>query len=94
MSLITTLMWVSFSIYYAVTNKPPTIVSSEIAEPLQPKLDTEAIGQIESRLLLNDSQIPDNPTTGTAIAEQTPNPTTPIPTTEPPDQENFTQQSI
>lgn len=57
LTLITAVMWISFSVYSAFTKKPNSVVPNEVISPITPKLDTETIKQIETRLFLDDSQI-------------------------------------
>lgn len=64
LTLITVVMWVSFSIYHAVGKKPDVKVPTEVSKPLSPTLDVEVINMIESRSYLDDSQIPQNVVTG------------------------------
>jgi len=74
LTLITSLMWISFNIYRALTSKAPPSVPGEVSEPLTPSLDKDAINQIEGKLFLNDAQIPDNVVTGTPPASAAPTP--------------------
>jgi hypothetical protein len=70
LTLITAVMWISLNIYSAITSTPSPVVQAEVSEPLNPVLDIEVISQIESRLYLDDSQIPENivaPPTGESI---------------------------
>lgn len=60
LTLITVIMWVSLDVYRAIKKPTEITVSTEISQPLTPTLDLESIKLIESRNLLNDSQIPDN----------------------------------
>lgn len=60
LTLLTVIVWISLSIYRALTLKPVAPVSQDISQPLNPSLDTDTINKIESRIYLNDSQIPDN----------------------------------
>ena len=60
LTLITSVMWISFSVYRALTTETPLKISKTILEPLNPSLDEETIGQIESKIFLNESQIPEN----------------------------------
>ncbi|AKM83040.1 hypothetical protein A2422_03630 [Candidatus Woesebacteria bacterium RIFOXYC1_FULL_31_51] len=46
---ITIVFWVFFNIYYVVSKKTPATVSEEILSPINPKLDTEVINQMEKR---------------------------------------------
>jgi len=59
LTLLTSVMWVSFNVYRALTTETPAEVPKEIIEPLTPTLDRETINQIESRIFLDESQIPD-----------------------------------
>lgn len=69
-------MWISLSIYRAITSKPAPVVPQTVSQPLTPSLDVDSINKIESRLYLDDTQIPDNVVTVTA-------PSTPAPATAP-----------
>lgn len=87
LTLITVVMWVAFSVYRAVTSTPTATVPVEVTEPISPILDEEAMTQIESRLFIDDSQIPDVITTNqqpaaepVEVPSQAP---TPVPTVEP-----------
>lgn len=59
LTLITVVMWVSFEIYRAVSKSPESVVAQEVVQALTPTLDLDVIKQIESRTLLDDSQIPE-----------------------------------
>lgn len=50
LTAITIVFWVSFRIYVTVSNKTPVTVSEEILSPVDPKLDTETINQMEERI--------------------------------------------
>ena len=73
LTLLTSLVWVSLSIYRAVAIKPPAAVSEKISKSLNPTLNTEAIQKIESAIFFQDSDIP-------KINITSPNIPTPIPT--------------
>lgn len=60
LTLLTSVMWISFSVYRSLTTKPAPAVLPEISEPLTPTLDSDTMNQIESRIFLNDSEIPEN----------------------------------
>lgn len=60
LTLITVVMWVFLDIFRALKQTPELTVPTEISQPLSPALDQNSINQIESRIFLNDSQIPDN----------------------------------
>jgi len=59
LTLITVVMWVSLDIYRAVKKPVESTVPPEISKPLTPTLDQDLINQLESRNLVDDSQIPD-----------------------------------
>jgi hypothetical protein len=77
LTLITVVMWVSLDVLRALKKAPELTVPTEITQPLIPSLDQNSINQIESRIFLNDSQIPDNVTSSspTPKALATPSPT-------------------
>lgn len=77
LTLITVVMWVSLDVFRALKKAPELTVPTEITQPLIPSLDQNSINQIESRIFLNDSQIPDNVTSSspTPKALATPSPT-------------------
>ena len=58
LTAITSVMWVSFSVYSAFTTKPAPVVPQEVSEPLTPTLNQSVMSEIESKLFFNDSQIP------------------------------------
>lgn len=60
LTLITVVMWVSFNIYRAVTEKPAPAVPKTISDSISPKLDTDTINKIESSVFMDSSQIPQN----------------------------------
>ena len=77
LTVLTSLMWISFSVYRAVTSKPAPNVPQVISEPLTPTLDTDTIDKIESSLYVGSDQIPQSIVTQTSP--------TPVPT---PNEEN------
>lgn len=74
LTVLTSLMWISFSVYRAVTSKPAPNVPQVISEPLTPTLDTETINKIESNLYLGSDQIPQSAVTNIPIASPSPTP--------------------
>jgi hypothetical protein len=50
LTLITTVFWISFSVYRVFTEKESPVVPEEISQPLDPKLDTGIIEGIKSRI--------------------------------------------
>jgi len=59
LTLITIVTWVSLSVFRALSQKPVPDVAQEVSNPLTPTLDTDSLKKIESRLFLDDSQIPE-----------------------------------
>lgn len=79
LTLITVVMWVSFSIYRAVVSTPAAVVPAAVSQPLTPSLDSEAMTLLESRVFIDESQIPDSVVTQTSLSA-TPAPVaTPVP---------------
>lgn len=80
LTLITIVMWVSLDVIRAFQKTTPSVVSPEISQPITPSLDQISISQIESRLFLDDSQIPSDIINSSLSPRVIP---TPIPTIEP-----------
>ncbi len=95
LTVLTALMWISFSVYRAITTKPAPVVPPVVSQPLTPTLDTATMSKVQSSIFLDNSQIPQTVAnfTSTAIpaatalpkASPTPSPVatsaaTPIPT--------------
>lgn len=80
LTLITIVMWVSLDVIRAFKKATPSVVPSEISQPITPSLDQISISQIESRIFLDDSQVPSGITNSPLIPTITP---TPVPTIEP-----------
>lgn len=59
LTLLTALVWVSLSIYRAITVKPAATVSENISKALNPSLNTDVIQKIESAVFIPDSEIPE-----------------------------------
>lgn len=59
LTLITVLMWIGLNIYRALSQKPPPPVPEEVLNPLTPTLDIDSLTKIQSRIFLDDSQIPE-----------------------------------
>ena len=72
LTLITVVMWAGFDVYRLIKSGPSPSVPANISQPLTPSLDQDSINQIESRIYLNDSQIPDN------VVSSNPSATTPV----------------
>lgn len=60
LTLITSIIWIFFSLYRVFTDKSDIKVSQEILEPLSPSLNEEIISEIENRVFIEQNQIPDN----------------------------------
>jgi hypothetical protein len=60
LTLMTSIVWVSLSVYRAITAKSPESVPSAVSNPLTPTLDQSEINKIESAIFLDNSQIPQN----------------------------------
>lgn len=50
LSVVTVLTWVIFSVLREFTKSPSTVVLPELILPLDPRLDTNTINEIETRL--------------------------------------------
>jgi hypothetical protein len=75
LTLITVVMWISLDVVRLLKKTPELVVPTEVSQPLTPTLDESSINQIESRIFLNDSQIPENiigssPTPGGSITPE------------------------
>lgn len=57
LTLITTLAWISFSVYRAISVKPAPVVPKEISEPLNPTLDSKTIDLLKLKLHFEDGQV-------------------------------------
>ncbi len=60
LTLVTVVMWVSLDVVRLLKKTPELVVPAGVSQPLTPTLDESSINQIESRIFLNDSQIPSN----------------------------------
>lgn len=57
LSLITIVFWVGFETFRSVTTKPTSPVPEEILSALNPSLDTQALGDLSSRIYLAEEEI-------------------------------------
>ena len=73
LTLITSVLWVSFSTYRAFTAKPSESVPKEISDPITLTLDQNVINKIESGIFFDSSQIPEN----VAVSTSSPAPALP-----------------
>ncbi len=83
LTLVTAVMWVSFNVYRGFVIKPAPAVPKEISEPLTPNLDKNTIDLIETKVFLEESQIPAVSFSQAATPSPTASPTaSPTPTPE------------
>ena len=73
LTLITSILWVSLSVYRAFAVKSTESVPNEVSDPITPTLDQEVIKKIESEIFFDSSQIPEN----VAVASASPAPVLP-----------------
>lgn len=59
MTLITSVMWVGFSIYRSLTTKPAPNVPAPISQPLTPSLDSATIEKMNSRIYFEIGSVPE-----------------------------------
>lgn len=59
LTLLTTIAWVGFSVYRAISQKPDPVLSEEITKELSPNLNTEVIEKIKNRTFLSEGEIPE-----------------------------------
>jgi hypothetical protein len=60
LTLITSILWIFFSLYRVFTEKSDIKVPEEILEPLTPSLNETIISEIENKVFIEQNQIPDN----------------------------------
>lgn len=78
-TLITSIAWVFFSVYRALTAKPNFDVPPAVLQPLSPNLDKSTIDKVEGRMYFEDNQIPETQAVIVGSTTTTPIPT-PVPT--------------
>lgn len=84
LTLITVVMWVGFDVYRLFNQPAAPSVPVSVSNPITPSLDQDAINQLESRPLVDNSQIPDNVVNASAnSAPQSSSETQTIPTNSP-----------
>jgi|EPASupsiteSAE347_1022098.scaffolds.fasta_scaffold00079_25 hypothetical protein len=71
LTLITSILWIFFSLYRVFIEKSDTNVPQEILEPLSPILDETIISEIEKKVFIEQNQIPDTIVTKEIIDETT-----------------------
>lgn len=59
LTFITVVMWVAFEVYRAYNKVAAPSVPVNVSAPLVPTLDMETLSEIETKLFLHDSEIPD-----------------------------------
>lgn len=72
LTLLTSVVWVSLSIYRTLTTKPAPAVPENVSKALTPTLDVNTIKNIESGIFLAPNQIPENVVTGSTAPTATP----------------------
>lgn len=83
LTLLTAIVWVSLNIYRTITTKPAPSVPQDVSQSLNPILNKDSVGKIESAIFLDDSQIPQIVVNSTSapVIQKTPTPLeTPIAT--------------
>ena len=55
-TIMTTIFWVGFDVYRAVTTKPVPIVPPEILSPITPNLDESVLNTLPNRVYLENTQ--------------------------------------
>lgn len=60
LTLLTSVLWISFDVYRALTAKPAESVPKTVSDSITPTLDQTAIKKIESGIFIDSSQIPEN----------------------------------
>lgn len=79
LTLLTSILWVSFSTYRAFVAKPSESVPKEISNPITLTLDKDEIKKIESGIFFDSSQIPENIVTAALSTVPTQPILTPLP---------------
>ena len=54
-TLLTSILWASLSLYFAFTSQPDVDVPKELLAPLQPGLDTEFLEELATREALGEN---------------------------------------
>lgn len=85
LTIITALSWIAFNVYRILTTKPAPNVPEKVMASFSPSLDTQKIGEIESRIFFEEGEVAIiNTPTPTSAPSEEPQPTeTPIPTETP-----------
>jgi len=58
-TLITSIVWIFFSLYRVFSKKTDVKVSENIIEPFSPDLNEKTISEIENKVFIDQNQIPD-----------------------------------
>lgn len=85
-TVITTILWIFFSVYRTLTARPTPNVPSQVLTPFSPTLDTAKISEIEARISFEEGQtsvFTVAPPTPTPEAEEEIPPEEPAPTETP-----------
>jgi len=62
LTLITSILWIFFSLYRVFTVKTELKISKEALLPFTPSLDQKIISEIENRVFIEQNQIPEKNT--------------------------------
>jgi len=54
-TVLTTVLWIGFDVYRALTTKPIPIVAPEILAPIDPTLDESLLNDLPNRVYLEDT---------------------------------------
>lgn len=58
LTLITSVLWIFFAVYRSITKKEEPKAVTDVIIPLTPTLDSKTITQIETRVYVEEGQIP------------------------------------
>jgi len=83
LTALTTLSWVSFEIYQALSQKAPPNIPPQILAPLNPNLDTQSLDLIKSRIQPDESTLPLSSPLATPTPLPTASPSEEIPSSTP-----------
>lgn len=56
LTVLTTLFWVGFDVYRALTTKPVPVVPAEVLAPITPTLDENVLNSLPNKVYLENAQ--------------------------------------
>jgi hypothetical protein len=59
LTLITSIVWIFFSLYRVFSKKTDVKVPENIVEPFSPELNEKIISEIENKVFIDQNQLPD-----------------------------------